>query len=71
MSSELSYQKRIAELEQQIADLRKDAERYRWLRSKPVGWYVEHERNGWTTSYGIQELDVAIDAALTKAGEKL
>lgn len=40
-----------------------DAARYRWLRERPLDWSVEHHRNGWSTCYGRNELDAAIDAA--------
>jgi len=47
----------------------KDAARYRWLRSRPLGWSVEHHHNGWTTSYGCDDLDAAINAAIEGAKE--
>lgn len=48
-------------------DVAHDAQRYRWLRSRPLDWSVEHHTNGWSTCYGLMELDAAIDAA-RKAG---
>lgn len=43
--------------------LREDAERWRWLRSKPKGWSIQHDRFGWLRTYGADNLDAAIDAA--------
>ena len=44
---------RIVELEQELADLRRDAERYRWARDNLPG-----------IAYQGDELDSAIDAAM-------
>lgn len=44
--------------------LRKDAERYAWLKSRPIDWSIEHHRNGWATTYARNELDAAIDKAM-------
>lgn len=48
----------------------KDAARYRWLRSKPLDWSVEHHLNGRATNYGRHELDQAIDAAIASSTNK-
>ncbi|MFV3416117.1 ead/Ea22-like family protein [Pseudomonas sp. NY15436] len=53
----------IAEVER----LRKDAERYRWLRSKEAECNVEipmDDGRGWVLPGYLDELDAAIDAAL-------
>ena len=62
--------------EQLCAALRKDAERYRWLRSPSVGpatvWHVcmEHMDGGLHTIKSDSCLDEAIDAAIAAEGEK-
>lgn len=48
----------------------RDAARYRWLRGRPSDWSVEHYRNGWSTCYGRNELDAAVDAAMAAAKEQ-
>ena len=48
----------------EIERLRKDAERYAWLKSRPIDWSIEHHRNGWATTYARNELDAAIDKAM-------
>lgn len=59
-------------LEAELLELRKDAERYRWLRSRDVGpaqiWeLVNDDCNPPCTTLKIEaELDAAIDAALAK-----
>ena len=62
----------------EVAALRADAERYRWLRAH-MTWYVDYEADGdafvpfhrwyWNASPVVLELDAAIDAA-RGAGEK-
>ncbi len=49
---------RIAELERELEAVRKDAERYRWLRSAPNGFEAQRIVND--TPHGM---DAAIDAA--------
>jgi hypothetical protein len=60
----------VEQLERENEALRKDAERYRWLRDNshntPIGVYEWVERDGrqqraWL---GSNELDAAIDAAI-------
>lgn len=56
----------------EVAALRADAERYRWLRAH-MTWYVDYEADGdafvpfhrwyWNASPVVLELDAAIDAA--------
>ena len=48
----------------------KDAARYRFLKYDRFNWSIEHHRNGWSTTYGIKELDSVVDAALSTQGEK-
>lgn len=51
--------------------LRKDAERYRWLRSKEAECNVEipmDDGRGWVLPGYLDELDAAIDAALEGGG---
>ncbi len=66
--------KRITELEAENTELRKDAERYRWLRKEhervdPIcrlSWKRNNERNSgeWVNT---AQLDAAIDAAMKEA----
>ncbi len=53
---------RIEELEREIAAAREDAERYRWLRDKPIGDQLDKAIAAWWNS--ADEFDAAIDAAL-------
>lgn len=54
--------------------LRKDAERYRYLRDDGSGFEItvrEEDEDGhetWVSGYPPQELDIAIDAALAQTG---
>jgi chromosome segregation ATPase len=58
--------------EAQVAELRKDAERYRWLRVNPNNHCVTYEfRDGSGYGYLVEdELDAAIDAALASTAPK-
>lgn len=64
-----SLERRLRESEAEVAALREDAERYRWLREPQDHFAVEVEdqnENGYTSVfYAIvrEELDAAIDAA--------
>jgi hypothetical protein len=66
---------RVYTAERELAECRKDADRYRWLRdlshSTPLGVYEWVMRDGrqqraWLASY---ELDAAIDAAIAKESD--
>lgn len=60
---------RCAELEKENEALRKDAERYRWLRDKsvpPHNFYIAVPDEFHGVSYKPQEVDAAIDAAIEK-----
>jgi hypothetical protein len=54
---------RIAALEAENAELRKDADRYRWLQTTNTYSYV------WVNGVGLfgDKLDAAIDAAMKEA----
>lgn len=56
----------IRDLRAERDELAADAERYRWLRNKPLDWSIEHHHDGWATNYGRGELDAAIDKARAK-----
>lgn len=67
------FKGRIAELEQQLEEARKDAERYRWLRTQ--NWdeadlcVVAYPRNAVKLGHdcpSLDRLDDAIDAAMTE-----
>ena len=59
----------VAALKARVAELEKDAARYRWLRDEGNPYAIlvvgNQEKTGIKPFYGI-ELDAAIDAALTK-----
>jgi hypothetical protein len=52
-------------LEAQLAEARKDAERYRWLKAGADGWIRLVSGNGF--DYPTDKLDAAIDAARGEA----
>ena len=57
------YRSRDAAAQAEIAALRQDAERYRWLRARPkVGW--QSQANAYFRWGEGEKLDAAIDAAL-------
>lgn len=58
----------IERLTAEVERLRADSERYRWLKERPYGWSVLHEKDGWATCYGRGELDAKIDAAREAKG---
>lgn len=65
---------RIAELERQVAELRADAERYRWLRDGELSAeypYPVMRTGAPGDGYSIwaEDLDAAIDAARSAGGE--
>jgi hypothetical protein len=53
----------IDALEHEVAALRKDAERYRWLRSKGSDTWLKFEKQ-W--HMGAEECDIAIDNEMAK-----
>lgn len=68
---------RIAELERQLEDARKDAERYRWLRSDDIEVlpgereiYVVMARLPFTDSPDETLTEAALDAAIDNAMQK-
>lgn len=59
--------KRMAELEVELSELKKDAERYRWLRSAKTGKPVNCMTGGaWGAWINGPELDASIDASIQK-----
>lgn len=61
---------RISALEAENAELRRDAERYRWLRDvsvPPHNFYLSVPVEFADVKYGRKEVDAAIDAALKEA----
>lgn len=66
------YRRRLEALHAELLALRKDAERYRWLRDSAVAEiYLPTIKNasGWAVLLGWQsatERDAAIDAAMAK-----
>ena len=59
--------KRMAELEVELSELKKDAERYRWLRSAKTGKPVNCMTGGaWGAWINGPELDAEIDSAVQK-----
>ena len=60
----------IAQLEQQLAEARKDADRYQWLRKdRPVLLLTGYFGNG-CVNRTIVEVDAAIDAAIARTKEQ-
>jgi hypothetical protein len=71
MYAEMS--KEIERLQAENAELRKDAERYQWLRDAGYGFDIavreeDGEGEQWVHGYPPEELDASIDAAM-KGGE--
>jgi len=70
----------LTKLRTELDTLRKDAERYRWLRNEVLDWYVGPKYETYNDrvcdgeyrdlSCGGVELDSVIDAALTKEAAK-
>jgi len=62
--------RKIEALEAEIETLRKDAERYRWLRNQWINEFEESaSMDGWNAvmhAQTEQDMDAAIDAAITK-----
>lgn len=58
----------IKDLQSRIADLEKDAARYRWLKNEGRCNYfrVEQEKSGWVKTHSANSLDAAIDTAMQK-----
>ena len=61
----------IAALTAERDALRKDAERYRWLKHRDLPWsYTDHPKSmvvtRWRSGHSPDEIDAAIDAAMTK-----
>ena len=59
-----SYEDKIARLERELAALRADAERYRWLRDERHEYELTIE-----PVLSETKLDAAIDAAMKKGGK--
>ena len=56
-------QQRIEQLEKELAECKRDAERYRWLRQADQLKAIQ------LTHYGFDALDSAIDSAIAAQGE--
>ena len=65
----------IARLRSELAEVKRDAKRYRWLRDDCGGFEVtvrEENEDGyesWVAGYPAEELDAAIDAARKGEGD--
>ena len=56
----------VERLRAELAEAKRDAERYRWLRRPRIGWDVLHQKDEdsrWMDLCG-QNLDAEIDAAM-------